>query len=65
MRQVSSGDMKPFDPFEILEISSDATDKEIKKAYRQLSLKFHPDKVQGLPPRTRDQGPAAIRRCCC
>ncbi|MEW5311206.1 MAG: hypothetical protein WDW38_002940 [Sanguina aurantia] len=40
----SASDLKPFDPFEILEISRDATDKEIKKAYRQLSLKFHPDK---------------------
>lgn len=38
------GDLKPFDPFEILEIDRGATDKEIKKAYRQLSLRFHPDK---------------------
>lgn len=41
----SVADDKPFDPFEILEISAGATDREIKKAYRMLSLKYHPDKV--------------------
>jgi hypothetical protein len=43
--QASVKDMKPFDPFEILGLERDANDKEIKKAYRQLSLKYHPDKV--------------------
>eukprot|EP00197_Chlamydomonas_leiostraca_P010453 CAMPEP_0202862194 /NCGR_PEP_ID=MMETSP1391-20130828/3321_1 /ASSEMBLY_ACC=CAM_ASM_000867 /TAXON_ID=1034604 /ORGANISM="Chlamydomonas leiostraca, Strain SAG 11-49" /LENGTH=714 /DNA_ID=CAMNT_0049541695 /DNA_START=168 /DNA_END=2313 /DNA_ORIENTATION=+ len=42
--RASVKDMKPFDPFEILGVDSSATDKEIKKAYRQLSLKYHPDK---------------------
>mmetsp|Transcript_2646 Transcript_2646/g.4510 ORF Transcript_2646/g.4510 Transcript_2646/m.4510 type:complete len:749 (+) Transcript_2646:96-2342(+) len=42
--QASIKENKPFDPFEILGITREATDKEIKKAYRQLSLKFHPDK---------------------
>jgi hypothetical protein len=40
----ASKDLQPFDPFEILQLPSDATDKEIKKAYRQLSLIYHPDK---------------------
>ena len=31
--------------FDILGIERGATDKEIKKAYRKLSLQFHPDKV--------------------
>lgn len=33
-----------FDPYEILEISTDSTMKEIKSRYRKLSLTKHPDK---------------------
>jgi len=36
--------IKGFDPYEILEITSSATESEIKKAYRKLSVKYHPDK---------------------
>jgi DnaJ family protein A protein 2 len=31
--------------YEILEIESSATETEIKKAYRKLALRYHPDKV--------------------
>lgn len=31
------------DPYKVLGVSRDATDDEIKKAYRQLSRKYHPD----------------------
>lgn len=34
-----------FDPYEILGISASAADREIKSAYRKLSVKFHPDKL--------------------
>lgn len=34
-----------FDPYEILGISSSSNEREIKSAYRKLSLKFHPDKL--------------------
>lgn len=33
-----------FDPFELLEVSSSATNSQIKKAYHKLSLVYHPDK---------------------
>lgn len=40
----SENKMKGFDPYEILEISHSATEQEIKKAYRKLSVRYHPDK---------------------
>jgi DnaJ like chaperone protein len=34
--------------YKILEVSPDATNDEIKKAYRELAKKYHPDKVNHL-----------------
>lgn len=34
--------------YKILEITVDATDEEVKKAYRKMAIKYHPDKVQHL-----------------
>lgn len=36
------------DAYKILEVSPDATDDEVKKAYRAAAKKHHPDKVQHL-----------------
>ena len=31
------------DPYKVLGVSRDASDDEVKKAYRTLSRKYHPD----------------------
>ena len=34
--------------YKILEINTDVTDNDVKKAYRKMAAKFHPDKVHHL-----------------
>jgi translocation protein SEC63 len=42
-------EVEPFNPFTILNIPETATEKEIKKAYRDLSRIWHPDKQKDNP----------------
>jgi len=46
----TEGDLSshPRDPYQILEIERGASQEKIKKAFRQLAGKYHPDKVQYL-----------------
>lgn len=37
-----------FHNYKILEITPDANDDEVKKAYRKMAVKYHPDKVSHL-----------------
>lgn len=38
-----------MNPYEVLGVSENATDQEVKNAYRELAKKYHPDNYQGSP----------------
>lgn len=40
----------PMADYRVLELSPNATDDELRKAYRRMSMKHHPDKVAHLGP---------------
>ena len=43
---LASGNANAEHWFTMLGITKDATDKEVKKAYRKMAVKYHPDKLQ-------------------
>lgn len=57
----SSATSSGKDPYKVLGLNSDATDEEVKKAYRRFALKYHPDKVEHLGEEMRQNAEAQFR----
>ena len=45
----------------MLGLNSSATDEEVKKAYRRLAMKYHPDKVEGMGEEVKKNAEAQFR----
>lgn len=41
--------LKSFDPYEILQVNIESTDKEIRKAFKNLARTHHPDRNHNDP----------------
>lgn len=60
-RQYSSSSSTHKDPYKVLGLTSSATNDEVKKAYRRLAMKYHPDKVEGLGEEVKKNAEAQFR----
>jgi DnaJ like chaperone protein len=52
----------PDSDYKVLEISPQASDDEVKKAYRRMAMKFHPDKLNSLSESERKASEEKFRR---
>ena len=57
----SHGGSQKKDPYKILGLTAQATDAEVKRAYRSLAMKYHPDKVEGMGEEVKRNAEAQFR----
>jgi len=50
------------DSYRMLGLKDSATDEEVKKAYRRLAMKYHPDKVEGMGEEVKRNAEAQFRK---
>ena len=50
-----NAEVKELSPYDILEIEPNASEKEIKTAYKKLISQYHPDKVEHLGDELKDK----------
>ena len=48
--------------YKILGIDSNATDEDVKKAYREMAKKYHPDKVNSLGEEVKQSATEKFRK---
>ena len=49
-------------PYSVLGLTSSASDEEVKKAYRRLAMKYHPDRVESLGEEVRRKSEEQFRK---
>lgn len=58
----SSSNSYQGDPYQVLGLTKDASNDDIKKAYRRLAMKYHPDRVEGLGEDVKRNAEAQFRK---
>lgn len=48
--------------YKVLEVTSEVSDEDLKKAYRKMAMRFHPDKVSHLGPEFQESANEKFRK---